>query len=263
MQSLLSTLLLLLVAACVRVDTTEYCVGTRYGNVTEQRATVGLNAAILTDYTCFPLTDQNYPDNASHADNLTVQTSDPVTLDVEVTMVYAFDEKSVYETFLEKRSFDAAEVEVLNGLRSGVRDAFAGWTVADVFSEKRAYLADAVRAHIQRKLGTRATLKNVFIRDLKAPESIEKARIAAAQQAQVLDQARKQAQIDSVNAAAQLFKARAEAETKRLQAVVYEQNPELLRLEVAKAQAGICANATTCILGGSVVDTWGSLPGRK
>ena len=101
---------------------------------------------------------------------------------------------------------------------------------------------------------------NVFVRDIKAPQSIEQARIAAAQQAQVLDKAQKQFTIDSVNARAQVMTAQASAEAKRLEAASYATNPALLQLEIAKANAEGLARAcagpqvTTCVIGGTTAD---------
>lgn len=244
---------------CTTIDQTEHCIATRYGEVVDKHGSPGLASEIGKDWTCFPLTDQNFP-GGDEPEKMDVQTSDPVTLGLEVSMVYAYDPETIYQQFLEKRSQEQVEIEVLNALRSGTRDAVSAWTVATVFSPRRAYLADSIKVYVMRKLGKRAILKQVYVRKITAPQSIEQARIQAAQQDQVLDQARKKATIDSVQANATLFAARAGAEAqvltakadneaRKLQAQVFEQNPEILRLEIAKAQASICGHAEVCILG--------------
>ena len=242
--------------ACTTIDTTEHCIATRYGRVVDEKGDPGLASEIGKDWTCFSLTDQNFPDQ-DKTEKMDVQTSDPVTLGLEVAMVYAYDPETIYSLFLQKRQADAVESEVLNSLRSGTRDAVSGWSVAEVFSDQRAFLSDSIKVSVQRKLGNRALLKQVYVRGISAPPTIEAARIASAQQAQVLAQARQQSQIDSVKAATTLFAARADNEARKLQAKVYDDNPKLLDLEVARARAAICEGVTTCILGASVLDAWG------
>ena len=192
------------------------------------------------------------------------QTRDPITVIGDVGIVYAYDPATIIKLFEDKRTPEAAESEILNAVREGYRNALASWTVSQIFSADRASLSDSVRAHIQRKLGGRAIVKQVFVRDIKAPAAIETARIDAARQAQVLDRAIKQYQIDSVNARATLMGAEAQATAKRLEAQAYSQNRELLQLRIAEAQAkGLaeaCKGVTTCVIGGSVVDSWGRAP---
>ena len=124
----------------------------------------------------------------------------------------------------------------------------------------------------------RADIKRVFVRNIGIPPRIESARVEAARQAQILDQARSQFTIDSVNARATVIAANAEAEAVSLQADAYASNPALLQLEIARAFAeglsGICTARNTnpdtgvitetvaanCIVGGSIADLAG-LPG--
>lgn len=261
LRSLVIVMALMLLGACTRVDTTEWCVLTRYGNVIEQRMTEGLKWTPIADAECFPLVDLNYPENPESAERVPAQTSDPVTVQGDVSIVWAYDPSDLYtNAFLEKRSHRAAEAEVVNAIREGYRTALAGWSVDDIFSGRRTELADSVRAHIQRKLGKRALIKTVFVRDISLPGVIEDARVTAAKQEQVLDAARKQYQIDSVETAAQIVKAKGQVELQRVQSEVYRTNPEMMKIEIEKARAEafakVCSGAQTCILGGSVMDTW-------
>lgn len=263
-RSLLPLPLLLLAAACTSVDSTEHCVLTRYGKVIEEQMSVGLAFTPFSDATCFTMTEQNFPSTGSSAEagkeSMTAQTRDQLSVEGDVSIVYRFDPRTVAEVFREKRSQAAAEVEVLNGIREGYRTAVAGWSTADIFSPRRTELADSVQAHIQRKIGNRAVIEKVFVRDIKTPKAIEDARVAAVQQNLVLDKAQKQYVIDSVEASGTLLRARATSEAKRLEAESYSQNPRLLELEIARAQAeGLskaCQGVQTCVIGGSVADTW-------
>jgi regulator of protease activity HflC (stomatin/prohibitin superfamily) len=244
-----------LLGGCRTIDVTQHCIATRYGNVIDQKGDPGLASEIMKDWECFPLTDQNFP-GSDTTEKMDVQTSDPITLTAELAMVYAYDPNTIYALFLEKRNDEAVESEILNSLRSGTRDAFSGWSVAQVFSEQRAFLADSIRAHVQRKLGKRAQLKQVYVREIRAPQTIENARVEAAKQSLRLSQARQQAQIDSVNANAQLFAAEAEARTIELKGKQYQQSPKMLDLEIARANSAMCRGVTTCVIGGSVADLW-------
>jgi regulator of protease activity HflC (stomatin/prohibitin superfamily) len=183
-----------------------------------------------------------------------------VTVEGDVAVTWSYNPGSIHQVFLDKRTPEAAETEVLNAVREGYRNALNAWTVNRIFSAERARLSDDVRRAIQAKLGNRATVHQVFVRDIRIPPQIEQARIEAARQAQVLDRAQKQFTIDSVNARAQLLKAEADAAAKELEARSYAANPALLQLEAAKAMssglAQACRGVQTCVIGGSVMDTW-------
>ena len=273
MKRIVPILALVALTACDRVDQTEYCVKTQYGNVTDSTLTPGLvfTGAPGVELTCFSMTDQNFPEK--HSDDSTstlvmdVQTGggeQPLTIQVEVSGVYAFDPATVYNVFLAKRREDRAEVEVFNSIQEGTRAAFGQWTINEIFSGQRADLSDSLKVHIQRKLGNRAIMKNVFVKKITLPRAIEEARIAASQQELILDKARKQFVIDSQNARGVIMKAEADARANELKAQSYQSNAKLLDLEIAKAwSAGLaqaCNGASTCIIGGQALDL---LPLRK
>jgi len=254
-------LLLPLLFGCYSIDATEWCVGTRYGKVTERQIATGLEWAPIMDVTCFPMTDRTFPRDT--AEMVSAMTSDPLTVNGDVTIVYAYDPATLFDSvFMGKRSHDNAETEVLNAIREGYRNAIAQFSVQEII-ENRATLADSVRLHIQRKMGGRAIVKRVFVRNIGFPESIEKARIQAVQRTSELDAARKKLAIDSAEAIGQVIQARAAADAKRLEAQSYEANPRLLDLEIAKQYRQVCGSASTCTLGGSVADKFFATGGRN
>ena len=244
---------------CTKIDQTEYCIETRFGKVVDEHMATGMALTVFSEATCFPLTDVNFP-ATGQTETIDAQTADPVTVTGDVGVVYAYDPTSVNRVFIAKRTPGAAEIEILNAIREGYRTALAGWTVEDIFSQRRAELSDSVQQHIQRKLGDLAMIKRAYVRDIKIPKAIEDARIGAAAQAQVLDSTLKRFQIDSVAARATVIRAQAEAEATRLRAAAYASNPTLVQLEAARAMAdGIAkacagANVSTCVIGGSVMD---------
>lgn len=245
-------------AACTTVDQTEHCLLTRYGKIVEDKMDNGLTFTPFTHSECFTLRDQNFPtqSDGDHKETIEAQTRDPLTVTGDIAIVYAFDPGNIKQVYLEKRTQDAAEVQILNAVRDGYRSALASWTVADIFSSRRAELGDSVKAHIQRKLndkriGQLAVIKQVFVRDIKVPAAIEAARIASTQQAQKLNQAMQQLAIDSMNTRGQIIKAQGVAETNRLTALSYVSNPKMLDLEIAERLSHLCGQATTCVIGAS------------
>lgn len=252
--------MLLVSGSFSRVDSTEHCVLTRYGTVIKRKMPTGLNFTPLSDPTCFRMTQRNFPEGEGGKEVIQATTADPVTVEGDVAITWSYNPGSIYQVFLDKRTPEAAETEVLNAVREGYRNALNAWTVNRIFSAERARLSDDVRRQIQAKLGNRATIHQVFVREIRIPPQIEQARIEAARQAQVLDRAQKQFTIDSVNARAQLLKAEADARAKELEARSYAANPALLQLEAAKAMsnglAQACRGVQTCVIGGSVMDTW-------
>lgn len=259
-----------MLAACTTVDQTEYCVKTQYGKVTDQNVGNGLvfTGTPGVDLTCFNMTDQNFPEkhdsDSVAAFAMEVQTSEPLTVSVQVSAVYAFDPATILDVYLQKRSESAAEVEVFNSIQEGTRSAFSAWSVQELFSEQRTVLSDSVKAHIQRKLGKRAVIKNIFVKGITLPRSIEEARTASAQQELILRKAQQQLTIDSTNAAAVLISARGEAEANELRARSYSSNAKLLDLEIARTWseglAKICGQAQTCIVGDGTMNL---MPFRK
>ena len=244
---------------CTKIDQTEYCIETRFGKVVDEHMSTGMALTVFSEATCFPLTDVNFPASGG-TETIDAQTADPVTVTGDVGVVYAYDPASVNRVFIAKRTPGAAEIEILNAIREGYRTALAGWTVADIFSTRRAELSDSVRSHIQRKLGDLAAIKRAYVRDIRIPKTIEDARIGAVAQAQVLDSTLKRFAIDSVAARATIIRAQAEAEATRLRGAAYAATPALVQLEIAKAMADGIARAcagqaiTTCVIGGSVMD---------
>ena len=251
-------LLVLAVLGCATVDETEWCAEMRYGRAVAEGVETGLHGALISDYTCFNMTERIYPDPTEDTETMDGQTADQLTINGDVSVTVALNPSTIAETFRNKRRPDAVDAEIRNAIRSGYRNALAGWTVVDVFSSRRAEFGDSVSAYIQRSLGTMATVNNVFVRDLRVPPQLEQARIGAVTQEQNYIAATRQAQIDSVNAWASIQTLAARAEGERLQAAAYEESPALLELRAAEAMANglkeACRGTQTCILGGNVMD---------
>jgi regulator of protease activity HflC (stomatin/prohibitin superfamily) len=260
----IAPLMVLSLAACTTVDTTEHCILTRYGEVVNKQMSAGLNWTPFSKATCFKMVEHNYPggtdkDGQPLAETMEAQTSDPITVLGEVALVYAYDPNTIYQVFMEKRSPDQVEIEITNSIRAGYRAAIGKFSVSELFQHREQF-SDSVKAAIQRQIGHRARITNLFIRSITVPKVIEDARIAAAQQAQVLDKALKQQAIAEAGAKATVATAEGDATANRLRAQSYSSNPKLLDLEIAKAKAEgmaqVCSKSTTCIIGGSIADTW-------
>lgn len=258
-RTLLVALFAITQTACFAVvDSTEHCIETRYGDVTNSHVKTGLTSTITTDLTCFKITDQNYPEGRGETEKFEAQTSDPVTITGQISAVYTY--RDIPGLFRDKRTPEAAEVQALNALREALGVATQQRSIQELFGPGRASFGDSVRAIAQRKAGSHIEFKAVFVNNLHAPPAIESARIAAAKKEQELDQAKKQLQIDSANARGMIIKAEADARRQELEAKALSTSPEYLKLKAAEAVAKglgqVCAKSSTCIIGGSVMDTW-------
>lgn len=252
--------------ACERIDETEHCVETRYGNVTNKKADAGLEAAIFVDYTCFKLTEQNYPAGVETKEVIdNAPTRDSTLIAGDVAMTWQYDPATVFDVFTAKRNPDAVLFEIQNALRDGFRSAVATQSTEDLLGPKRAAFDSVVKVAVQRKLGSIARVNKIFIRGIVLPEALTAARERIVKQAADLREAQNKKEIAQANAAekvaeargegeAKLILAKSEAESKRLLAASYAQSPKIVELEIAKAYAGICGEATTCILGASALD---------
>lgn len=253
-------------AACERVDETEHCVETRYGNVTQEKAKEGLNAAILVDYTCFKLTEQNYPGGANAKEVIdNAPTKDSTLIAGDVAMTWQYDPTTVFAVFKAKRNPDAVLFEIQNALRDGFRSAVATQTTENLLGPQRAVFDSVVKIHVQRKLGAIARVNKIFIRGIVLPKALTAARERIVKQAADLREAQNKKEIAEANAAekiaesrgeaeSKLILAKSEAESKRLLAASYAQSPKIVELEIAKAYSQICGEADTCILGASALD---------
>ncbi len=254
----------LFMAGTTTVDATEHCVLTRFGRVKQERMDTGFHFTPLSEATCFTLTESNFP-KTGEAETMEAQTNNPVTITGDVAVIYAYDPDNVFQVFLDKRSQDAAEIVIRNSIREGYRTAIAGWSVDDIFSSRRRELSDSVHAHITDKLGGLARIETVFVRNIRTPQAIEDARVAAVRQDQVLDSIRTQFTIDSVRSASALLVARNSAAAAEAEGLAYQSNGALLNLRIAEEMANglaqVCRGVSVCVVGGSVMDTWANATG--
>ena len=120
----LSVLALFVLGACTSIDQTEHCIQTRYGKIINDKLDNGLQATPFSNVTCFTLRDQNFPNPAEHAsdkETMEAQTKDPLTITGDVAIVYAFDPTKIRQIYLEKRSQEQAELQILNAIRDTTR----------------------------------------------------------------------------------------------------------------------------------------------
>lgn len=250
-----------LMTACTAVDATEWCVATRYGKVTEQRMSEGLNGTFFENATCFPTTEQNHT-----MEQVQVRTRDPVTLTVEgITVIWEYPEDVYTNVFLDKRSHENAVREIGAGIEEGIKNAFNRYTFAEVNGDKLPEISSAISEEVQKKVGRRAVIKNTLLSGrIEGPPSVEAERVRTMEQQQALQTAMAAMRTDSINNARMLANENAKALVKEMSAKAYEKNPALLQLEIARELKGICGQSTTCILGGTTLDVLGvNLNGRR
>lgn len=110
---------LLIAAACTSVDETEWCVKTQFGKVKQERMPTGLEFMPMHEATCFDMTDQNFPDDGE-ATTMEAQTNDPVTVQSDVSVIFAYDPASLFDVFLDKRSEQDALIESMQNRLSRI-----------------------------------------------------------------------------------------------------------------------------------------------
>jgi regulator of protease activity HflC (stomatin/prohibitin superfamily) len=251
-----------------RVDETELCTTTRYGNVTKPVTEIGWEWTIFSDLTCFPGTQQVYPGGWEEsrggrkvpvAERVSALTPDSVDLTLEYAFEYQIPKATYFDSvFKTKRTPDNFDLAVANAGREGARSAIAGWRSGEAFNRREAF-GDSLRASLQRSLGGLARVSRVYVRDMDLPPKVREAREAVFQQNMALDQALKQRKIDSVGNVTKIQNANTEAEVNAAKARVYKTNPELANLEVKKAQAEAFASLlkacqSNCQVGATVLD---------
>jgi regulator of protease activity HflC (stomatin/prohibitin superfamily) len=104
------------------------------------------------------------------------QTSEQLTVELEVSMLYRIEPANapgLYERIGSE--IQITSQIVLNAVRNGVRDAVATKSINDIFSPNRRELAADMEREIQAKAGDRITVVNVFVRDVRAPQTVQTA----------------------------------------------------------------------------------------
>lgn len=246
-----------------RVDATEHCVETRFGKVVNPKVSDGPVTTISTKLECFPTTQQQFPGgeitgDTAAAEHIEFLTRDSVMVGMEIAANWKYT--NVNNAFMTRRSHDAVLAELSNAVRSGAREAGATVGLNDFFGAKRAGMDEIFREAFNRQMSDYAQIDKVYIRHIKLPPAISGAWLATqtaqAQQKEAIAQFVK----DSLNARRTVVTAQANAEKTRLETQALATSPEVIRLRTAEAMAKgmseVCNGVHTCILGGSVIDTW-------
>lgn len=255
--------LLFLMTACAKVDATEHCVETRFGKVTNQRVNDGITTIVTTDLTCFPTTQQQFPGGAITGENAASEkveflTRDSIMMSADIAINWKYTD--AFQAFTTRRSHEAVLSELTNAVRSGVRDAGATIGLTDLMGTNRSGLDEKFREAINLQMSKYATVEKVYLRSVGIPPNIQALwQQTLAQQAEQT-KARAAYITDSLNARRTVITAEAQARKVELETKALATSPAVLQLRTAEAMAkgfsGICAKATTCIVGGSVMDTW-------
>jgi regulator of protease activity HflC (stomatin/prohibitin superfamily) len=261
-------LTLLVLGGCTFVDATEHCVRTRYGRVVTEQVGPGIAEAFVHDYTCFSMTEQNYPEGEQDKEVVDGVTNDRLPVTVDLALTWEYDPETVFQVFLDKRDPRRVRVELVNAIREGARSSLAAWTIDDLIGPRRAELGAHIAAAINAKLGHIANVKNVYVRAITLPEEITRQQLARIEAVRERETAMERFKADSVTAFTRQYQAEVDANIKQIQAQVYENTPAQLQLEIATAQANALAQifaacTSQCILGGTATDAYLSANGRR
>lgn len=245
------TLLIIGAASLEKVDATEHCVQTRFGRVTNPKVDNGPTLVVLSDLTCFTLTQMQSPD-----ETVEFLTRDSVMVKFELAMNWKYVD--IMKAFETRRSHEAVMAELANAVRSGARDAGATVGLADMMGAKRAGLDEIFREAINRQMSPYATVEKVYVRAIIIPPAIQQTFTATIAQQAEQQKARAAFVTDSLNSLRTVITARANAEATRLAAQAMAVSPAVLKFRsdsvLAAGMKEICGRATTCIVGGTVAD---------
>ena len=259
------TLLIVGLSSFDKVDATEHCVKTRWGRVITPKVENGLTSTVAADLTCFPLTQQQFPGGSvrgEEAASETVEflTQDSIMMSAEIALNWKY--VNVDSAFTTRRSHDAVLSEMANAVRSGARDAGATIGLRDLMGANRAGLDEVFRKAINNQMSDYALVEKVYIRKVQIPANIQQLWTQTIAMTAEQTKARAQFLTDSLNARRTVIVAEAEARKVELETRALATSPEVLRLRTAEAMAKglgeICKGVSTCIIGGSVMDTWKS-----
>ncbi len=248
-----------------KVDATEHCVKTRWGRVITPKVENGLTSTVAAELTCFPLTQQQFPGGTvtgEEAASETVEflTRDSIMMSAEIALNWKY--VNVDSAFTTRRSHDAVLSEMANAVRSGARDAGATIGLKDLMGANRAGLDEVFRKAINMQMSDYALIEKVYIRKVQIPANIQQLWTQTIAMTAEQTKARAQFLTDSLNARSIIIKAEADARKTELETRALATSPEVLRLRMAEAMASglakVCSGASTCIIGGSVMDTWKS-----
>lgn len=254
-------------SACgTRVDETELCTATRYGNVVEKVLNPGFRFQVIEDATCFPKTQQVYPggvndDGKPNSQVVEALTRDSVKLRIELAVEHQINPATYFDSvFVPKRNFDNFQIAVGNSVQEGARIAIGSVNSGDAFLQREKF-GEELEEAIQRSVGGLTHITRVYLRDMQLPTVVEEARQKVYEQGIAEQQALKQRRIDSLNNVTRVQNAEASQRVAMLQAATYTKNPVLADLEVKKARAEalgkVCSGTTTCILGSSILESMG------
>jgi len=267
----LAAMLLPFMVACnaTSVASNEECIQIRWGKVQNdgQKLNDGFKMYLVSEARCFDMTEQNFPaglDGEISSESVTMEAQtrgpDVVTVRGDVSAVYQLVRGRANEIYQSKGDEEQLEQELFAAIREGYRSGIAQFSMMELFGPRRVEVGDTIKAHVERKMDRSGLidLRAIYVRDIKAPQIIEDARVKASAQQQLLEQTRTEFQIDSIEAMKTVITAQAAAERIRLEAQSYNNAPGLLRLREITAQSeawkSICSGVTTCIIGGNVVD---------
>lgn len=258
--------LVLSTTACFdRVDATEHCVETRFGKVVNTKVSDGLVSTMTTNLTCFPLTQQQFPGGTvrgeeSAAESVEFLTRDSIMMKAEVAILWKY--ANVTNAFETRRAHDAVLSELSNAVRSGARDAGATIGLNDLMGARRAGIDEVFREAINKQMSDYATVEKVYVRSIQIPQNIQTLWTATLAQQAEQQKARAAFVTDSLNARRTVIVAEAEARKVELETRALATSPAVLQLRMAEAMAAgfreMCKGVQTCIVGGSVMDTWRS-----
>lgn len=246
-----AVLFVVALAACASVDETEHCVATRYGAVIDEKVTPGLSSVMFSDLTCLPLTQQ-----VTDPEMVTLFTKDSVQVGVDLSYEWRYSDAGA--AWKDKRSHEMVVAALTKASSTAARNSMSTIAMADLFSSARSSIDEKFHKALTEEVPPYVVIGKVYVQKVEPPRGIVQAWTAAAASRAKQQEARDGFIADSLRIRRELMEADASARKTRLENEAILAVPMQVRVaaEYARGLANVCAKATTCILGGSVMDTW-------
>ena len=170
----------------------------------------------LADIEKMSIRDQSFPADGG-VEDITAQTSEQLDVELEVSILFRIDSDKAPHLYQSVGSENEMKRQILlSAVRNGVRDAIATKSINEIFSPDRREIAEAIEKAIEAKAEGRVELREVFVRDVKAPQRVRDAIEEKLQREQQVAAERFQTEIIEERARQQVEEAKGIAAAQRI-----------------------------------------------
>ena len=199
-SSLVIAVILFFLSVLTIIPAGSVGVGTTFGAVSKNVFYPGLRMKLpITEIILFP-TRMVAHNQSGPNDMLKVQSKDNLNLDIDCTLQYSVNDKTVVDLYMKYAQSDYAIEEniIIPSVRSYVRNVVSKYTMEELLSSKREEAANTCETTLRENMASFGLLVYKFlIRGVTPPENVNQAiqaKITAQQEAEAMQYKRQKAQ---------------------------------------------------------------------